>query len=196
MRIKYPITLVYLVLGLAVVATPLYWWTYDFGGLLIIGTSPFQFVITLLGTTLEISGLITAVLEAYRAYLIITLARNIYLVTMKDKPVRTYALTSLSIPYLIYPLIIYYIANYVFGVYHVPAKYPLVLMDSGVMGMNYGDTNILMTITITPHLIYWVALAIGLMAIPAAIETRRHNKSKQAIGSEARNPTTRPQGNI
>ncbi|BDR92719.1 hypothetical protein [Vulcanisaeta souniana] len=179
MKVKHPITLVYLVLGLAVVAIPLDWWTYNFGGLLIIGTSPFQFTVTLLGTTLEISGLITAILEAYRAYLIIILARNIYLVTVKGTPIRTYTLISLSIPYLIYPIIIYYIANYVFGLYHVPARYPLVLMGSGVMTMNYGGTNILMTITITPHLIYWVALAVGLMAMPAAMEVRKHGKPRQ-----------------
>ncbi|WP_243674820.1 hypothetical protein [Vulcanisaeta distributa] len=94
-------------------------------------------------------------------------------------PVRTYVIASLSIPYLIYPLIIYYIANYVFGMYHVPAKYPLVLMGSGIMGMNYGSASIIMTITITPpHLVYWVALTIGIMAIPAAIETGRRGKSR------------------
>jgi hypothetical protein len=78
MRVRYPITLTVIALNLAVVALPLYWWVYDFGGLLIIETSPFQFTASLLGTTLRISYLISAVLEAYRAYLIITMAQSVY----------------------------------------------------------------------------------------------------------------------
>ncbi len=118
MMVRYPITLVYLALGLAVVATPLYWWTYDFGGLLIINTSPFQFTITLLGVTLEISGLITAILEAYRAYLIIILARNIYLVAMKGgagKDLRN-CLTINSIPHI--PT--HYLLHSELRIWHVP----------------------------------------------------------------------------
>jgi len=53
MRVRYPITLTVIALNLAVVALPLYWWVYDFGGLLIIETSPFQFTASLLGTTLK-----------------------------------------------------------------------------------------------------------------------------------------------
>ncbi len=176
MKVRYPITLVYLALGIAVVATPLDWWTYNFGGLLIIKSSPFQLTITLLGTTLEISSLISAMLEAYRAYLLITLAWNTYLVAMIGRPIRNYTLALLSIPYLVSPpVIIYYVANYVLSLYHIPASYPLVLMGSGVMGLNYGGVSALMVITITPHPIYWVALAAGLMAIPAAMEVRRVN---------------------
>ncbi|ADN49883.1 hypothetical protein [Vulcanisaeta distributa] len=94
---------------------------------------------------------------------------------MIGRPIRNYTLALLSIPYLVSPVIIYYVANYVLSLYHVPARYPLVLMGSGVMGVNYGGASALMAITITPHPIYWAALTAGLMAIPAAMEVRRVN---------------------
>ncbi|MGC9180375.1 MAG: hypothetical protein ACP5GZ_09270 [Vulcanisaeta sp.] len=173
---RYPITLAQTLLSLAVVIAPLCWWTYNFGGLFVIDSSPFQFTAKLLGTTLEISYLISAILEAYRVYLIIILGRNVYL-ALRGIAVRSYAILAASLSYLVYPLIIYYVTNYVIAIHHIPTSYPMVLMGSGLMSINYGGTNMIMTITITPHPIYWLALVVGLMVIPAYLEVKWRGRS-------------------
>ncbi|WP_054855753.1 hypothetical protein [Vulcanisaeta sp. JCM 16161] len=75
--------------------------------------------------------------------------------------VRSHALLTASLSYLAYPLVIYYVANYVIAIQHIPTNYPLILMGSGLMSINYGEVSMTMTITIMPHPIYWFALAVG-----------------------------------
>jgi hypothetical protein len=164
MRVRYPITLTVIALNLAVVALPLYWWVYDFGGLLIIETSPFQFTASLLGTTLRISYLISAVLEAYRVYLIITMAQSVYL-TLRGTPRVGHALLTASLTYLAYPLIIYGVIDYVIRAYHLVANYEPVFIGVGSLSLSYDGASITMPITIAPHPIYWAALAAGFLAI-------------------------------
>ena len=163
MRVRYPITLAVIVLNLAVVALPLYWWVYDFGGLLIIESSPFQFTASLLGTTLRISYLVSAVLEAYRAYLIIAMAQDLYL-TLRGAPRISRALLTASLTYLAYPLIIYGIINYVIVTHHLAANYEPVFIGVGSLSLSYDGASITMPIAITPHPIYWAALAAGFLA--------------------------------
>jgi hypothetical protein len=164
MRVRYPITLTVIALNLAVVALPLYWWVYDFGGLLIIETSPFQFTASLLGTTLRISYLISAVLEAYRAYLIITMAQDLYL-ALRGMPRVSRALFTASLTYLAYPLIIYGVIDYVIRAYHLVANYEPVFIGVGSLSLSYDGASITMPITIAPHPIYWAALTAGFLAI-------------------------------
>ena len=58
MTVRSPVTLAYLVLSLVVVLLPFYWWEYDFGGLVVVYTSPFHVSIYLLGDLLEVSYVI------------------------------------------------------------------------------------------------------------------------------------------
>jgi len=173
--IKYPFTLIYLISSLIIIVLPFYWWTYNFGGLVVIETSPFQMSIYFLGTFLKISYVISAALEAFRIFLIIVISRDIYLF-LKGKIIRNRILLMLTISYLVYPIIIYIVITYLTSSHGIYSNYSFLEIGKELVSVKYENANLLLTFTFYPQIIYWIALAISFLFIPSYLETRKLKK--------------------
>ena len=175
---KAPWTLASLILSLVVALLPFYWWEYDYGGLMVIYSSPFYVSIYLLGTLLKWSYVISAALEASRILLIISLARDIYLVVRKGQVVTNWAVMSICIQYLIYPVIYYFLVSYIsyspLGIHII--NYSFLEIGSEVVHMNVRGANMVSVFTYSPSTTYWFALAVGLLSIPSYLESKREKK--------------------
>jgi len=172
---KYPFTLIYLISSLIIIALPFYWWTYNFGGLIVIETSPFQMSIYFLGTFLKISYVISAALEAFRMFLIIAISRDIYLF-LKGKIIRNRTLPTLTVSYLVYPIIIYIVITYLMSSHGIHSNYSFLEIGKELVSVKYENANLLLTFAFYPQIIYWIALAISLLFIPSYLETRKLKK--------------------
>jgi len=173
--IKYPFTLIYLISSLIIVVLPFYWWTYNFGGLVVIETSPFQMSIYFLGTFLKISNVISAAQEAFRIFLIIAISRDIYLF-LKGKIIRNRILPMLTVSYLVYPIIIYIVITYLMSSYGIHSNYSFLEMGEELVSVKYENADLLLTFTFYPQIMYWIALAISFLFIPSYLETRKLKK--------------------
>jgi hypothetical protein len=172
---KYPFTLIYLISSLIIIVLPFYWWTYNFGGLVVIETSPFQVSIYFLGTFLKISYVISAALEAFRIFLIIAISRDIYLL-LKGKTIRNRTLPTLTVSYLVYPIIIYIVITYLMSSHGIDSNYSFLEIGQELVSVKYENANLLLTFAFYPQVIYWIALAISLLFIPSYLETRKLKK--------------------
>jgi hypothetical protein len=173
--IKYPFTLIYLISSLIIIVLPFYWWTYNFGGLVVIEISPFQMSIYFLGTFLKISYVISAALEAFRIFLIIAISRDIYLL-LRGKTIRNRILLMLTISYLVYPIIIYIVITYLTSSHGIYLNYSFLEIGKELVSVKYENANLLLTFTFYPQIIYWIALAISFLFIPSYLETRKLKK--------------------
>jgi len=172
---KYPFTLIYLISSLIIIVLPFYWWTYDFGGLVVIETSPFQMSIYFLGTFLKVSNVISAALEAFRIFLIIVISRDIYLF-LKGKIIRNRALPTLTVSYLLYPIIIYIVIAYSMSSHGIYSNYSFLEIGKESVSVRYDNADLLLTFAFYPQIIYWIALAISFLFIPSYLETREPKK--------------------
>jgi hypothetical protein len=173
--IKHPLTLIYLISSLIIIVLPFYWWTYNFGGLVVIETSPFQMSIYFLGTFLKISYVISAALEAFRIFLIIVISRDIYLL-LRGKIIMKQNFTDVnyflfSISYHIYIVITYLTSSH--GIY---LNYSFLEIGKELVSVKYENANLLLTFTFYPQIIYWIALAMSFLFIPSYLETRKLKK--------------------
>ena len=176
MTVRSPVTLAYLVLSLVVVLLPFYWWEYDFGGLVVVYTSPFHVSIYLLGDLLEVSYVISAALEALRLYLVVSISRDIYLLVRKGRPVRNWAVLSMSVQYLVYPVVIYLIINHVSSAYGIGISYSYLEIGREVVHMDVAGADMVSVFSYSPSPAYWFALAVGVLSVPAYLESRRREK--------------------
>jgi hypothetical protein len=172
---KYPFTLIYLISSLIIILLPFYWWTYDFGGLVVIETSPFQMSIYFLGTFLKISSVISAALEAFRIFLITVISRDIYLF-LKGKIIRNRTLLMLTVSYLVYPIIIYIVVTYLTSSHGIHSNYSFLEIGQELVSVKYDNADLLLTVTFYPHIIYWIVLAISFLFILSYLETRKLKK--------------------
>ena len=176
MSVRSPLTLAHLSLSLVVVLLPFYWWKYDFGGLVVVYTSPFQVSIYFLGTLLKISYLISAALEALRLYLVVSISRDIYLVVRKGRAVKNWAVLSMSVQYLVYPAIIYFVVERISSAYGINISYSFLEIGREVVHMSVAGASMVSAFTYSPSPAYWFALAVGVLSIPAYLENKRGKK--------------------
>ncbi|WP_338602396.1 hypothetical protein V6M85_02130 [Sulfolobus tengchongensis] len=156
---KYYLTIIGMALNILVALIPQYWWYYSAGGIIIIKDSLFFIGLELLGKEYLIVTLINYFLFAFRFYVVSVALYYIYLAIKGIK--RSYLLIAwVSYLYILDPLIFYIVFNYVINIF-VPARYPLFIIGSENMSINYQGVKIMMLIESYPTLTYWIALATG-----------------------------------
>lgn len=155
---KYPILLSYFIVSFIVVAIPFPWWYYSVGGIFQIYDSPFQVSIIMLGDNLLISLLVSLFLNAFRIYVAINLIYGIILV-LKGKVYGYSTMFWLPIFYILDPIIIYFIINYlVTQLVKIPIQYPLLIIGEETLYTNYQGASISMIIISEPTILFWISL--------------------------------------
>ena len=153
------VLLIYYVASLAITLVPLPWWYYNVGGIFKVLDSPFQFSSELLGSYLIISDLINILLNAFRIYVAVNLVYGLAILLLRKEVVRYSTMAWLPVFYIIDPVLIYLILNYLVpSILGESISYPLVIIGSESFSTTYKNATIVMTIQSYPTTFYWLTL--------------------------------------
>lgn len=126
-KIQYPLTFVALLSNIIISSLPGYWWYYSIGQLGIIQDSPFQLDVKLLNNDLLIINIINVFLFAFRFYVISISLYYAYLILAKKKKETYLTITWLSYLYILDPIIVYLIFNFILN-HFIPIQYNLFII--------------------------------------------------------------------
>ncbi|BAB66689.1 hypothetical protein [Sulfurisphaera tokodaii] len=155
---KYPVLLAYYITSLAIVLIPIPWWYYSVGGIFQIYDSPFQINLYFLGEKIIIAEILNILLNAVRIYVAVNLVYGIIL-SMKGKNYRYSTMFWLPIFYVIDPIIIYLVVDFLVSkALGVPLNYPLVIIGKENLTTKYQGATIIMLIKSYPTFVFWLSL--------------------------------------
>ncbi|PVU74833.1 hypothetical protein DDW13_06025 [Acidianus hospitalis] len=161
--IKYPLSALALILNVVVALLPYCWWTYSVGGIIKIDDSLFLLNICLEGQYLYISNFINMILFAFRFYVIAVSLYSLYLILRRGEK-RNYLLIAwASLFYILDPVIIYIIFNYILSHFIQGVTYPFFIIGQESVEFTDSGYQITMLIQSYPTFTYWFSLAVGII---------------------------------
>jgi hypothetical protein len=85
-------------------------------------------------------------------------------------------LPTLTVSYLVYPIIIYLVITYLLSSHGIYSNYSFLEIGKESVSVRYDNANLILTFTFYPQIIYWIALAICFLFIPSYLETKELKK--------------------
>ncbi|QIW24662.1 hypothetical protein EWF20_11310 [Sulfolobus sp. S-194] len=155
---KYLILLAYYITSIIIVLIPTPWWYYSVGGIFQIYDSPFQISLYFLGEKLLIVEILNILLNALRIYVAVNLVYGI-IISIKGKLYKYSTMFWLPIFYIIDPIIIYFVVDFLVGkALGIPLNYPLVIIGKENLITQYQGATIVMLIKSYPTFVFWLSL--------------------------------------
>lgn len=160
MRIRYPLTLIALLLNVAISLLPGYWWYYSIGKLGIVESSPFEIYVSILGSSLLVINLVNVFLFAFRFYVSTISLYYVYSILTKGKKQTYLTITWLSYMYILDPVIIYLIFNFILASFF-PAGYHFFIIGVENVTIQSGNYVITTYVQSYPTFEYFISLVVG-----------------------------------
>ncbi len=160
---KYPLSVTALLLNIIVAVLPFCWWIYSVGGVAKINDSLFLLNIYFECQYLYISEFINIILIAFRAYVIAVSSYYLYIILRKGVKKNYLLIAWASLFYILDPVIMYLLFNYVISYFIQGVKYPFFIIGEEYVTFTYSGSKITMLIQSYPTLAYWFSLVVGII---------------------------------
>ncbi|BFH72135.1 hypothetical protein SJAV_00790 [Sulfurisphaera javensis] len=172
---KYPILLSYFIVSILIDIIPLPWWYYSVGGIFQIYDSPFQINLIMLGENLVIAQVLNILLNALRIYVLMNLIYGIILI-FKGEKYSYSTMFWLPIFYLLDPVIIYFVVDYLVskGI-GMSINYPFLIIGQETLTTQYQGATVSMLIQSYPTILFWLSLIPVILYIMFLITERKKN---------------------
>lgn len=169
---KYKITTLYYILATVVTVIPLPWWYYNAGDIIRVEDSPFQILITFLGDRLILSDVITFLLTGFRIYVFVILI-SYAVQAARGNPKIYSTMFWLPVLYLLDPVILYVLFNFILQLFDLPMNYPLFFFGTETISSNIKGEQVKIEFVMYPTYVYWLSLATALLYPFSRIEIKR-----------------------
>ncbi|BCU71455.1 hypothetical protein [Stygiolobus caldivivus] len=158
MKTNEKLLLLYYIISLIIIVIPLPWWGYNIGGVFVITDSPFQITANFMGVNVIFADIVNLFLNAFRIYVGMNVIYGLFMLWSKNTIIKYSTPAWLPVFYVIDPILIYLVFNYVVSTAlggHF--SYPFLIIGTEDFMTTYQNTTVKMIISSYPTGVYWLA---------------------------------------
>ena len=151
------LTVVYYTLALVVTLIPEYWWFVQVGGIITVQDSPYMLNVDFLNERLLLVNLLNAALTGFRFYMVVMLSYGVYAV-LRNKEFIHSTFFAVTVLYILEPLLLYVVTQMLQLLNVIHPQYSPIFIGTTTMTVSYKNTVAVLTVSLYPMRLYWLAL--------------------------------------